>query len=158
MAIEGVRSVSNLTATARSFRETMQVVNAAVMIIILSAAALALVVLYNLTNINITERIRELATIKVLGFYDMEVAMYIYRENIVLTLLGIALGQLGGRFMTSWLVGTIEMDIVMFGRDPRPMNYLLSILLSLGFALLVNVMMFFRMKKIDMVESLKSVE
>ena len=158
MALKGVRSVSNLPANARSFRETLEVVNAAVTIIVLSAAALALVVLYNLTNINITERIRELATIKVLGFYDMEVAMYVYRENIVLTVLGIALGQVLGKFLCTYLVRTIEMDIVMFGREALPQNYAVSVVLSLTFAVIVNILMFFRMKKIDMVQSLKSVE
>jgi putative ABC transport system permease protein len=158
MAIDGVRTASNLVNTATTFRETLSVVNAAVTIIVLSAAALALVVLYNLTNINITERIRELATIKVLGFYDREVAMYIYRENIVLTVLGIALGQVLGKFLCTYLIRTIEMDIVMFGRQALPRDYGLSVVLSLGFALLVNFMMYFRMKKIDMVQSLKSVE
>ena len=158
MEISGVTAVSNVGAAARDFEENMQAVNAAVTIIILSAAALALVVLYNLTNINITERIRELATIKVLGFYDHEVAMYIYRENILLTILGIALGQLLGKYLCSYLVQTIEMDFVMFGRRAQTRDYLLSILLSLVFALIVNFLMYFRMKKIDMVQSLKSVE
>lgn len=158
MGLDGVQSASNIRTSAQSFRETMEVVDAAVTIIVLSAAALALVVLYNLTNINITERIREIATIKVLGFYDREVAMYIYRENIVLTVLGIALGQLMGKFLCSYLIRTIEMDIVMFGRDAVPKNYVVSVLLSVLFALVVNLMMYFRMKKIDMVQSLKSVE
>lgn len=158
MEISGVTAVSNVGAAARNFEENMQAVNAAVTIIILSAAALALVVLYNLTNINITERIRELATIKVLGFYDHEVAMYIYRENIILTILGIALGQLFGKYLCSYLIRTIEMDFVMFGRRAQTRDYLLSILLSLIFALIVNFLMYFRMKKIDMVQSLKSVE
>ena len=155
---DGVNSATNLGASARSFQNTLKVVNAAVMIIILSAAALALVVLYNLTNINITERIRELATIKVLGFYDTEVAMYIYRENIVLTILGIALGQVFGKFLCTYLIRTIEMDFVMFGREALGHNYLMSVLLSLGFAVAVNILMYFRMKKIDMIQSLKSVE
>ena len=115
-------------------------------------------VLYNLTNINITERMRELATLKVLGFFDRELAMYVYRENIVLTLLGIALGQLFGRFLSTYLVRTIEIDIVMFGRYATWSSYAWSIGLSLVFALLVNVAMYFRLKKIDMIESLKSVE
>ena len=158
MAVEGVRSASNKGSMARSFRKTMEVVDAAVMVIVLSAAALAFVVLYNLTNINVTERTRELATIKVLGFYDPEVAMYVYRENAVLTLMGIALGQLFGKYLCTFLIRTIEMDIVMFGRDAKLQNYLLSVLLSVVFALIVNFFMYFRMKKIDMVESLKSVE
>ncbi|MEA4814264.1 MAG: FtsX-like permease family protein [Oscillospiraceae bacterium] len=158
MAIPEVLSATNLRSTAYSFRSTMQVVNAAVMIIILSAAMLAFVVLYNLTNINITERMRELATIKVLGFYDTEVAMYIYRENIVLTLIGILLGQLAGKFLCQYLIRTVEMDIVMFGRHALLQNYLMSVLLSLIFAAAVNLFMYFKMKKIDMVQSLKSVE
>jgi putative ABC transport system permease protein len=158
MQMDGVNSATNIVASGRDFEKTLQAVNAAVTIIILSAAALALVVLYNLTNINITERIRELATIKVLGFYDGEVAMYIYRENIILTILGIALGQFLGKFLCEYLIRTIEIDLAMFGREAQPQNYLGSIILSLVFALLVNFMMFFRMKKIDMVESLKSVE
>lgn len=158
MLLEEVQSASNLSATSQAFRETMEVVDAAVTIIVLSAAALALVVLYNLTNINITERIREIATIKVLGFYDGEVAMYIYRENIVLTVLGIALGQLMGKYLCRYLIQTIEMDIVMFGRDALPRNYIMSVGLSVLFALIVNLLMYFRMKKIDMVQSLKSVE
>lgn len=158
MATKGVRSASNIDAMATDFRETMEVVDSAVMIIIVSAAALAFVVLYNLTNINVTERIRELATLKVLGFTNAEVGMYIYRENFVLTLLGIALGQLFGKYLCTFLVRTIEMDIVMFGRDARLQNYLLSIGLTLGFALLVNFFMYFRIKRIDMVQSLKSVE
>ncbi|MBR4657271.1 MAG: hypothetical protein IKO68_12090 [Oscillospiraceae bacterium] len=158
MRIEGVQNVTNKTAMAGSFRKTLEVVNAAVMIIVLSAAALAFVVLYNLTNINVTERIRELATIKVLGFYDPELAMYIYRENLVLTVLGVLLGQPAGKLLCGFLIRTIEMDIVMFGRDPKTENYLLSVLLSFCFAALVNLMMYFRLKKIDMVQALKSVE
>lgn len=158
MTVEGVQNANNKGSMARSFRKTMEVVDAAVMVIVLSAAALAFVVLYNLTNINVTERTRELATIKVLGFYDPEVAMYVYRENAVLTLMGIALGQLFGKYLCTFLIRTIEMDIVMFGRDAKLQNYLLSVLLSVVFALIVNFFMYFRMKKIDMVESLKSVE
>ena len=158
LRIEGVSAVNNTTAMARSFRQTLQGVDSAIMVIISSAAALALVVLYNLTNINVTERVRELATIKVLGFYDLEVGMYIYRENAVLTLFGIALGQLLGRVLCRWLVGTIEIDIVMFGRRIGWQTHLWSVVMTLVFAALVNLLMFFRMKKIDMVQSLKSVE
>ena len=158
MKVEGVRSAGNKASMANSFRKTMEVVDAAVMVIVLSAAALAFVVLYNLTNINITERSRELATIKVLGFYDPEVAMYVYRENIVLTIFGILLGQLFGKYLCSFRIRTVEMDIVLFRRDAKTENYLLSVALSLLFAGIVNFFMYFRMKKIDMVQSLKSVE
>ena len=158
MRIEGVQSAQNKNAMARSVRNTMNAVDAAVTVIFLSAAALAFVVLYNLTNINVTERIRELATLKVLGFYDPELAMYVYRENIVLTLAGIALGQFFGKYLLSFLIKTVEMDIVMFGRDPHLENYLLSVVLSLAFAAVVNYISFFRIRKIDMVQALKSVE
>lgn len=158
MRIEGVRSAQNKGVMAKNFRETMESIDAAVTVIVLSAAALAFVVLYNLTNINVTERLRELATIKVLGFYDPEVAMYVYRENIVLTALGIALGQLFGKGLLAFLIRTVEMDIVMFGRDPHLENYLLSVLLSFCFAAIVNVLMYYRIRKIDMVQALKSVE
>ena len=84
--------------------------------------------------------------------------MYIYRENIVLTILGIALGQVLGKFLCTYLIRTIEMDFVMFGREALGHNYLMSVLLSLAFAVIVNVLMYFRMKKIDMIQSLKSVE
>lgn len=158
MRIEGVRSTQNKSLMANNFRKTMESIDAAVTVIILSAAALAFVVLYNLTNINVTERIRELATIKVLGFYDPEVAMYVYRENIVLTALGVALGQLFGKGLLGFLIRTVEMDIVMFGRDLHLENYLLSVLLSFCFAALVNLLMYYRIRKIDMVQALKSVE
>lgn len=158
MRLEGVRGAQNKNAMARSFRKTMEAVDSAVMVIVFSAAALAFVVLYNLTNINLTERTRELATVKVLGFYDPEVAMYVYRENVVLTAAGIALGQLFGKYLCAFLIRTIEMDIVMFGRDPHLKDYLLSVLLSFVFAALVNFIMYFRVKKIDMVQALKSVE
>lgn len=158
MQLDGVQSVQNKAAMARSFRKTMQAVDAAVTVIFLSAAALAFVVLFNLTNINVTERIRELATIKVLGFYDPELAMYVFRENIILTGIGIILGQFFGKYLLAFLIRTVEMDIVMFGRDPQLQNYLFSVLLSLFFAALVNVFMYFRIRKIDMVQALKSVE
>ena len=158
LEMPAVAAVSNLNAAGESFRDSMSVVNYAVFIIIISAAALAFVVLYNLTNINITERMRELATLKVLGFFDGELAMYVYRENIVLTVLGIALGQLIGRFLSTYLVRTVEIDMVMFGRYATWTSYAWSIGLSLLFALLVNVAMFYRLRRIDMIESLKSVE
>lgn len=158
MEMDGVSTASNNSSVENNFRDTLKVIDTAVLIIILSAAALALVVLYNLTNINITERIRELATIKVLGFYDIEVAMYIYRENIILTVLGVLFGQFFGKYLCRFLVETVEMDIVMFGRTVQPADYLTATVLSLMFALIVNFLMYFRMKKIDMIQSLKSVE
>ena len=120
--------------------------------------ALAFVVLYNLSNINITERLRELATIKLLGFYDGEVSAYVYRENIVLTFIGIAVGILMGHYLHTWLVLSTEIDLMMFGRETDPKSYLYAAVLTALFSFLVNLIAHFKMKKIDMVESLKSAE
>ena len=115
-------------------------------------------VLYNLSNINITERQRELATIKVLGFYDGEVSAYVYRENIVLTIIGIMLGILGGHVLHLWLVHSVEIDLMMFGRDTDPMCYVWAVMLTILFSVIVNIMAHFKMKKIDMAASLKSAQ
>jgi putative ABC transport system permease protein len=122
------------------------------------ACALAFVVLFNLTSINISERIRELATIKVLGFNDVELAMYIYRENGVVTVLGILLGIIGGVFLHGFVLTTVEIDVVKFPSIIRPQSYILAVVLSLVFAVFVNFIMNYRLKRIDMVESLKNVE
>ena len=119
---------------------------------------LAFVVLYNLNNISITERQRELATLKVLGFYNPEVAMYVYRENIILTLLGAAFGVILGRILHLFVIQTVEVDAAMFGRNVELPSYLYSLLFTLLFAAVVNLVMYFKLKKIDMVESLKSIE
>lgn len=158
MAMDGVGSYSSIGTLRETFENSMNAVNYAVIIIIAAAAALAFVVLYNLTNINITERMRELATLKVLGFHDGEVSAYVYRENIFLTLLGIALGLVMGRFLHSWLVTTVEVDIVMFGRTASPSAYWIAAALTVVFSVLVNIAAHFRLKKVDMVESLKTVE
>ena len=129
-----------------------------VILVILSAAALAFVVLYNLTNINITERIREIATIKVLGFYDREVSSYVFRENILLTLMGGAVGLVAGIWLHKFVMEVAQSDSVMFGRGLPPWCFCAAFVMTVVFALLVNFIMFFRLKKISMVESLKSVE
>lgn len=153
-----VHSVSNTKATVDSIVDSLNLINYAVLVIIIAAAALAFIVLYNLTNINITERIRELATIKVLGFYDREVSSYLYRENVILTGLGALLGLLFGYLLHQWLVLTVEVDLVMFVRSADLSSYVYSLLLTLAFSMLVNVAAHFRLKKIDMVLSLKSAE
>ena len=158
MNLSGVTSYSNISTIRDSFTDSMTSIDYAVVIIIVAAAALAFVVLYNLTNINITERMRELATLKVLGFYDRETSAYIYRENIFLTLFGIALGLVMGRFLHSWMVLTVEVDLVMFGRTAPPYAYVLAAALTVLFSAIVNVAAHFSLKKIDMVESLKTVE
>ena len=114
--------------------------------------------MYNLTNINITERVRELATLKVLGFYDREVTAYVYRENAFLTLFGIGLGLVMGRWLHSWMVLTVEVDLVMFGRTAPPYAYGLAAAMTVVFSLVVNLAAHYKLKTVDMVESLKSVE
>lgn len=129
-----------------------------IVVLIVSAGMLAFVVLYNLNNININERKRELATIKVLGFYDGEVAAYVYRENVLLTFIGAALGCILGAILHRFVIVTVEIDICMFGRNINPGSFLYAILFTVGFSVIVNFVMYFKLKKIDMVESLKSVE
>ena len=127
-------------------------------VLIVVAGMLSFVVLYNLNNINITERRRELATLKVLGFYDGEVATYVYRENILLTLLGTIVGCGVGKVLHLFTITTVEVDIAMFGREIFPISYLYGAIFTIGFSAFVNWIMYFKLKKIDMVESLKSVE
>lgn len=158
MAMDGVGSYSYTGTLRDTFTDSMNAINYAVIIIIAAAAALAFVVLYNLTNINITERVRELATLKVLGFHDGEVTAYVYRENVFLTLFGIALGLVMGRYLHAWMVLTVEVDLVMFGRTAPPYAYVTAAVLTLVFSAAVNIAAHFRLKKVDMVESLKTVE
>lgn len=129
-----------------------------IVVLIISAGMLAFVVLYNLNNININERKRELATIKVLGFYDGEVAAYVYRENILLTIIGAAVGIFIGKFLHLFIIQTVEVDACMFGRNIKLMSYVLGTLFTFAFSIVVNLVMYYKLKKIDMVESLKSVE
>jgi len=158
MGMDAVASYSYIATIRDTFTDSMNAINYAVVIIIAAAAALAFVVLYNLTNINITERTRELATLKVLGFYDGETTMYVYRENIFLTLFGIILGTVMGRFLHAWMVLTVEVDLVMFGRTAPPYAYVLAAALTVVFSVAVNIAAHFKLKKVDMVESLKTVE
>ncbi len=129
-----------------------------IVVLIVSAGMLAFVVLYNLNNININERKRELATIKVLGFYDGEVSAYVYRENILLTVIGAVVGVVLGIILHRFVIVTVEIDACMFGRNIYLPSFLYAILFTFGFSLIVNIVMHFKLKKIDMVESLKSVE
>ena len=156
--MSGVATTSRMRDTQDTYMHSMERVDFVVVIIILAAAALAMVVLFNLSNINITERQRELATIKLLGFYDGEVSAYVYRENIVLTLFGILLGCFMGHWLHIYLVRSTEIDLMMFGRQTAPSAYVYAAILTALFSLLVNVLAHFKMKKIDMVESLKSAE
>ena len=129
-----------------------------VILMIVAAAILAFVVLYNLNNINISERRRELATLKLLGFFDGELSAYVYRENVVLTLLGTILGIFLGIGLHQFVMVTVETDVYMFGRELKPLSIVIGAVLTIIFALATNLIMYFRLKKIDMIESLKSVE
>jgi len=136
----------------------MESVDYAVILIIFCAAALAFVVLMNLTNINITERLRELATLKVLGFYNREVSAYIYRENAILTVFGVLAGMVLGKFLHQWLILTVEVDMVMFDRVLDLSSYLWAAVLTVVFSLAVNLTARRKLRDLDMVEALKSVE
>lgn len=158
LSMNGVVTTSRMRDTQDTYMHSMERVDFVVVIIILAAAALAMVVLFNLSNINITERQRELATIKLLGFYDKEVSAYVYRENIVLTVFGILMGCFMGHWLHIYLVRSTEIDLMMFGRQTAPSAYAYAAILTMLFSVLVNVLAHFKMKKIDMVESLKSAE
>lgn len=155
---DGVASVSFTSDFEKEMNDMLNNLNIVVFVLIISAGLLAFVVLYNLNNINIAERKAELATIKVLGFYDMETAAYVYRENILLTVIGTAVGAGLGILLHRYVILTAEVDMIMFGRQILPLSYIYSVLLTIGFAALINFMMFFQLRKINMVESLKSTE
>ena len=158
MKHDTIKSMAFMTDTAKSFEEIVSALLIVVYVIMGSAATLALIVLYNLSNININERIRELASIKVLGFFDREVSAYIYRENIVLTLLGIFFGLISGVFMHKVVINIAEVDAVMFARDTTVFNLLFAVIVTGLFAFIINMLMHRKMKAINMADSLKSVE
>ncbi len=158
MGLDGVTGIYYQKESQEMIRNQLNGVYPAVIIIISAAAALAFVVLYNLSSINITERLRELATLKVLGFRDREMRDYVFRENLVLTLIGMALGILFGKWFHAYLITTVEVELVMFGREAHLLSYVLALALTILFALLVNLAAGRKLRKIDMVESLKTVE
>ena len=151
-------SISYTSSTAGQVERMLGSLGAVIWVLIISAGMLAFVVLYNLNNINITERQRELATLKVLGFYDGEVSQYVFRENILLSFIGILAGAVFGIFLHRYVITTVEVDAVMFGRNIKPMSFVYSGIITFGFSMFVNMVMHFKLKKINMVESLKSVE
>ena len=138
--------------------DTLSAMNFVVYVLIISAGLLAFIVLYNLANINISERIRELATIKVLGFYDKEVYDYVTREIVLLTIIGIAVGLVFGFFLNSFILGTCEIGILRFKRIISIPSYIYSSFITIAFTVIVNFITYFSLKKVDMIESLKSVE
>lgn len=153
-----VSSVSAMSTLTEMINNMLKSLNFVVIVLIVTAGMLAFVVLYNLSNINISERIRELATIKVLGFYDKEVYNYISRETVILTIIGILLGLVGGYFLNYFIITTCEINMLRFVKVIHPISYIYSICITVGFTLIVNVVTYFALKKIDMIESLKSVE
>lgn len=158
LSLPGVVSVARVQDDRDTLRQSTESVNYAVVLITVCAAALAFVVLYNLSSINITERLRELATLKVLGFYEGELAAYVNRENVFLTIFGMVLGLGMGKFLHRWLVLTVEVDMFMFGRSAALSSYLIAVVLTSLFSLVINLGARRRLRGIDMVESLKTLE
>ena len=146
------------TGIKDGFSDTIKSLNYVVLLMIVSAGALAFVVLYNLSNVNISERIREIATIKVLGFYDKEVSAYIYRENVILTLIGAVVGLGLGVILHQFIMITVEVENMMFGRLINPLSYAAAFILTIVMGTIVNLVMNKKLKKVEMVESLKSVD
>ncbi|MTD41748.1 FtsX-like permease family protein [Erwinia sp. CPCC 100877] len=158
MGNTNVLNVSFLSVSSDALADTIHSLNIVVWVLITVSGLLAFIVLYNLTNINISERIRELSTIKVLGFYDKEVTMYVYRENIVLTMIGIIFGCFFGKLVHSYVLTTVEVDMLMFSPTIHWISYLYSALITLFFTLLVMIFMHKKLKNVDMIEALKSNE
>ena len=158
MNLPAVLSISYTASTVDMVDRMLSTLGIVIIVLIVSAGMLAFVVLYNLNNINITERQRELATLKVLGFFDREVSQYVLRENILLTIVGILFGSGFGILLHRYIIVTVEVDAVMFGRNIRPVSFLYCAVITCIFSIVVNIFMHKKLKKIDMVESLKSVE
>lgn len=158
MDYDRVSAVTVNADTMERFDTMMKSLNYIVLLIIICAGSLAFIVLYNLTNINITERIREIATVKVLGFYRNETASYVFRENIVLTAIGALLGLGLGRLLHAFVMSQIQIDMVSFDVHVKPASYVYSLLFTFGFTVIVNLFMSYKLEKIDMAESLKSVD
>ena len=159
--LEDKNSISSVefTSTAKDlFSDVMDNMNFVVWILIVSAGLLDFVVLYNLSNVNISERIRELASLKVLGFYDKEVYNYIAKETTILTIIGMILGLVSGYFLNFFIMQTCELDMFMFDKRVNLTSYIYGIVLTLLFSIIVNIVTYFALKKINMIESLKSVE
>ena len=158
LAIDGVKTVAFNDETIDAYRDMMSSVNMIVVVLVVAAAALAFIVLYNLTNINITERMREIATLKVLGFTPREMNAYIFREIFLLAAIGCAVGLVLGVWMESFVVVTAEVDQIMFGRTIHPASFVIAFVLTMLFTVLVMLAMRGKLHRIDMVESLKSNE
>ena len=158
LADERIVAVSFIEESVKEFTDMLDSLNLVVAVMIICAAALAFVVLYNLTNINISERVREIATFKVLGFHNKETSSFIYKENIALTLMGIGAGLVLGMILSGFIIKTVEVDNIMFGREIYFTSYLYASLLTMLFSVIVNAVMSIKIKAVNMVESLKSIE
>ena len=158
MKLEGVASVTINADMLERFSSMMASLDLIILVIILCAAGLAFIVLYNLTNINITERVREIATIKVLGFYKKETASYVFRENVVLTLIGALAGLVLGKYFHRFVMAEIKIDMVSFDVTIKTISYVYSLLMTVAFAWFVNWFMGKKLERISMTESLKSVD
>ena len=158
LKMDGALSISYTNSLKDQIDNMLGSLDIVIVVLVISAGMLAFVVLYNLNNINITERQRELATLKVLGFYDKEVAAYVYRENIILSVIGALFGCILGKLLHGFVIQTVEVESAMFGRNIDFSSFVYGFIITMGFSLFVNFVMYFKLKKIDMVESLKSVE
>ena len=156
--IDGIESIVFYRGSAESFENMISSLSIVVVVLVISAGLLAFVVLYNLTNVNISERVREIATLKVLGFYDREVSNYVFRENLLLSLIGSLAGLALGMGLHRLIMALAELDNVMFGRTIELKSYLISLVMTMFFSWIVARVMYYKLKKIPMVESLKSVE
>lgn len=158
MKQEAVTGVNYVTKVAQRVDDMLMSMDSVIYVLVIAAGLLAFIVLYNLNNINISERKRELATLKVLGFYDGEVSQYVFRENVWLTFFGCGVGVVFGALLHRFVITTVEIDIMMFGRNIDLISFLYSIGLTFIFSAVVNLTMHYKLKKINMVESMKSVE
>ncbi|MBQ4068441.1 MAG: ABC transporter permease [Lachnospiraceae bacterium] len=158
LSINGISGANSVDTLRTKFDDMLQGMDIIILVIIVSSGLLAFVVIYNLNNINISERKRELASLKVLGFYDGEVSAYVFRENLILTIIGIIVGMILGIWIHKYVISTVEVDLVMFGRNIKMLSFLYSSILTMLFSLFINGLMHFKLKKIDIATSMKSVE
>lgn len=155
---DGVLAVTYSSNVKETYQTMLGTLLYVIIVIIASAGALAFIVMYNLTNINISERVREIATLKVLGFFDGEVDAYIFRENMILTVIGTGVGLILGIFLANYIITTAEVDFVMFGRTIYPMSYVLAAVFTVLFSVVVMAVMHRKLKEINMIDALKSIE
>lgn len=153
-----VLNVSFVNDILEKFNDMVTNLNRIVFVILICSCLLAFIVLYNLTTINITERIREIATLKVLGFNDFEVSMYVYRETIILTVFGAFVGLILGILLHQFVITSAEMEFIMFQRNINGMSYIYAFIITMVFSLIISIFTHFKLKKVNMIEALKSVE